>query len=414
MSGGPGTAGPVPESTDSGLRDLVVVGGGPAGLAVALHGRQAGLSVTVLDRARPPIDKPCGEGLMPDGVARLRELGVALPASARPFRGIRYLDEETVAEGRFPSPPDGTDPTDSTGPSGSTGWGVRRTELHAAMVQRAEAAGVELLWGERAEALIEQADAAGVATADGRAVLGRWLAGADGLLSSVRRWALGPAPAAPNRSGRFGVRRHFAQAPWTDLVEVHWTEGCEAYVTPVGPETVGVAMLWSPERVPGARGFDELLARFPRLAERLAAAPPASRDRGCGPLAQRVRSVARGRIALVGDAGGYLDAITGEGLSLAFHQADALVRAIVECERHASADLSAYARAHRRIRRTPEALIRLLLFAERRPGLRRRLLRALAADPALFDRILGVHARTLPLRALGYRGPWRLVQRLLR
>ena len=373
---------------------IVVVGGGPAGLAVAIQARLSDLPVTVLDRARPPIDKPCGEGLMPDGVARLEALGVELPPAARPFRGIRYLDEQTVAEGRFPA-------------AGSTGWGggargavglgIRRTELHAAMVRRAEALGVDLAWGERVERVLgagETADpaapkgtAVGVLTAEGREVLGDWLVGADGLLSRVRRHVAGAGgtvdprldlrsdrPSAPGGPGRrFGVRRHLRIAPWTDLVEVHWSdrqEGAEAYVTPVGPETVGVAVLWSPEARSGGQApdhsdqpeqpgrpekaarpavFDDLLARFPRLADRVAGAPAVSRDLGCGPLAQRVPAVARGRIALVGDAGGYLDAITGEGLSLAFHQAEALVGTIVACERSGAADLRRYVRAHRRI-----------------------------------------------------------------
>lgn len=379
---------------------LVVVGGGPAGLATALHARRAGLRATVLDRAHPPIDKPCGEGLMPDGAAALRGLGVALPVSeAYPFRGIRYLDGGTVAEGRFPPP-------------GAHGLGIRRTALHRAMVERAEAAGVELLWGERVVELLATADRVGVRTASGREVRGGWLVGADGLLSAVRRHAGLDGPEVPDRARRFGVRRHVRLTPWTDLVEVHWSDGCEAYVTPVGPETVGVALLWRAD-LEGVGGFDDLLARFPRLTECLAGVRPASRDRGCGPLAQRVRAPARGRIALVGDASGYLDAITGEGLSLAFHQAEALVETIAGCEAADTVDLAPYARAHRRIRRLPEALIRLLLFAERRPALRRRLIRALAAEPALFERLLGIHARTLRPRDLGVGGALRIVRRIV-
>jgi flavin-dependent dehydrogenase len=244
--------------------------------------------------------------------------------------------------------------------------------------------------------------------------------GADGLLSSVRRWVGLDGPPVPERARRFGVRRHYTiearsqqgSEPGNDLVEVHWTDGCEAYVTPVGPKTVGVAMLWRGE-LPDVGGFDDLLSRFPRLMERLEGAATATRDRGCGPLAQRVRAPVRGRIALVGDASGYLDAITGEGLSLAFHQAEALADAIARCERGEAADLSPYARAHRRIRRLPEALIRFLLFVERRPALRRRVIRALAAEPALFDRILGIHARTLRPRDLGLGGALRIVRRMV-
>lgn len=385
--------------------DLLIVGGGPAGLAVAIRARQAGLGATVLDRARPPIDKPCGEGLMPDGLLRLAALGVTLPTGeSAPFRGIRYLDERSVAEGDFPRA--------DSGPAGASGdgMGVRRTVLHRALVERAEAVGVELCWGERATGLADagpdgSGETVGVETAGGT-LRGRYLVGADGLRSRVRRWAglegrRGGAR-GPAGGGRFGVRRHYRLSPWSDRVEVHWADGAEAYVTPVADDLVGVAMLWSGETA----GFDDLLPRFPALEARLAAAPAASSDRGCGPLRQRPRRVARGRIALVGDASGYLDAITGEGLSLAFHHAFALVDAV------RAGDLRLYAREHRRLARLPEALIRLLLAIERRPALRRRTLRALAADPELFSRLLAIHARAAPLSEVGLGGGLTLAGRL--
>lgn len=380
--------------------DLLVVGGGPAGLAVAIRARQAGLAATVLDRSAPPIDKPCGEGLMPDGLARLAELGVSIPPGAgAPLRGIRYLEGDVVAQGEFRAP---------GGRAGSGGLGVRRTVLHGALVERAGAAGVELRWQERVTGLVlDDDERPGVATGSGIR-RGRILVGADGLRSQVRRWAgLEGRPVAPERA-RFGVRRHYRLEPWTDRVEVHWGDGAEAYVTPVGPDLVGVALLWHGE----TSGFDELLARFPGLARRLAGASHASRDRGCGPLHQRVRHVTHGRLALVGDASGYVDAITGEGLSLAFHHAFALVEAARELLAGRSADLRDYARDHRRIGRVPEALIHLLLAIERRPRLRRRTLRALASDPALFDRLLAVHARTAPVSEVGLTGALRLVWRL--
>jgi len=362
--------------------EVVVVGGGPAGLATAIAARCEGLEVLVVDRARPPIDKACGEGLMPDGLALLEKLGVRLdPDRLHPLHGIRYLDGDVVAEGRFPK---------------VAGAGIRRVDLHWALVRRAEDAGVRLRWGLKVEGLSE----AGVRTAGGP-IEARWIVGADGLHSRVRRWA--GLAGGEGRTRRFGVRRHFAVAPWSDCVEVYWTRDCEAYVTPVRRDEVGVAMLWS-----GCKSdFDGLLARFPRLRQRLAGAEPASRDRGAGPLRQRVGGVARGRVALVGDASGYFDAITGEGLSLAFHQAVTLA----ECLRRG--DLASYARRHRRLGRLPNTLTGLLLLVEKRPRLRRRLVRAFAREPGLFSRLLALHARELPVRHLGsWTGPrllWRLV-----
>jgi flavin-dependent dehydrogenase len=343
-------------------RDVAIVGGGPVGLAAAIASARRGLAVTVVDAQRPPIDKACGEGLMPSGLAALARLGVELEAG-RPFTGIRYVSDGRVAEADFPH--------------GARGRGVRRTELHAALVRAAEGAGVELRWNERIRALASD----GVESAAGR-VVARFVVGADGLHSKVRAWAglERPAPAASERS-RFGVRRHYALAPWSERVEVTFGRGAEAYVTPIGEREVGVALLWSG----GAASFDQLLAeRYPaELGERLAGAPELSRHRGAGPLRQRVRGAVAGRVALVGDAAGYVDALTGEGLSLGFAQAEALAGAL------AAGDLSAYARAHHRLGRLANRLTRLMLVAAARPPLRRRLVAALARDPAFFARLLG-------------------------
>jgi flavin-dependent dehydrogenase len=362
----------------TGALDVLIVGGGPAGLATAIRARLSGLAVTVLDRAVPPIDKACGEGLMPDAVARLREIGVEPRGVA--LRGIRYLEGDLVAEGIFPH---------------SGGLGVRRTELHAGLVRRAEEVGVELRWGVKATGLGE----GGVET-DRGTFAARWIVGADGLRSNVRHWAKLDGGEAPLH--RFGVRRHYTMAPWSDFVEVFWGPGCEAYVTPVAADEVGVALLWSGRKA----GFDDLLASFPSLAARLAGVPPASRDRGIGPLRQRAKAVSKGNAALVGDAAGYFDAITGEGLAVALHESAALVEALI------GGDLAAYPAAHRRINRLPNLMTGLVLAMERRPRLRARALRALAAEPALFSRLLGIHARTLPPRRLGMgalRLAWRLV-----
>jgi flavin-dependent dehydrogenase len=368
------------------VNDLVIVGGGPAGLATAIAARLEGLSVVVLDKApEPGIDKACGEGLMPDAVECLRALGVALPPGM-PLRGIRYVDGPLAANGAFPGPP---------------GLGVRRPALHRALAERAREVGAELRWGVAADGLI----ADGV-EASGKRLAARVVVGADGLHSRVRRWGGLETAASQGRRGgappRFGVRRHYGLAPWTDHVEVHFGDRCEAYVTPVGDDEVGVAILWSGRK---AR-FDALLANWPALAARLTDAPIRSRDRGAGPLHQAVPAVQCGRVALVGDASGYLDAITGEGIAVALHQAAALATAI------SSHRLDRYHAVHRRIGRLPGVLTRLVLALDRRPALRRRALAGLAAEPAMFSRLLGVHARSLPPRDLAAVATLRLLARV--
>jgi len=362
-------------------KQVLVVGGGPAGLCAAIRAASRGMQVTLIDRRTPPIDKACGEGLMPDGLARLRQLGVDLHSTdGLPFRGIRYIGNERVAEARF---------TDGAG------LGIRRTVLHERLTSRAETLGVELRWGVTARGFSGD----GVLTDAGR-LRADWYVGADGLHSPIRRWAGLDAP--PRRDRRFGLRRHYEIRPWTDRVEVYWAEDTEAYVTPVGGARVGVALLFRG----GSGGFQERLAGFPALAGRLAGAPIASRDRGAGPLDQPVRGVVRGKLALIGDAAGYVDAITGEGLALAFHEAFALVDAIDR------GSLRGYPAARRRIRRLPERMTRLLLAVERRPRVRNRLLQALVRDADLFSRLLDVLAGTRPARRLGIDGAriaWRFL-----
>jgi flavin-dependent dehydrogenase len=344
--------------------DVFVIGGGPAGLAAALAARQNGFEVVVADRAHPAIDKACGEGLMPDGVAALRRIGVRLGCwQGLPFRGIRFVDNELEAEACFPN---------------HVGLGIRRTLLHQALVERAEQAGVVTCWQTPVDAL----DPSGV-TVGGQIVRCRWIIGADGIHSRVRRWA----GLRPVWSGvrRMGLRQHFRVRPWTDLVEVFWHRRSQAYVTPVGPEEVCVALIGSAEKAPRT----DMAALFPQLAERLARAEPMGSPRGAISISTKLGAVTRGRIALIGDASGSVDAVTGDGLALAFHQATSLGAAL------AAGDLSSYEISHRRIDRMPRLMERLLLLMDGSDGFRRRALRAVAARPTTFSRLLAVHVGAL-------------------
>ncbi|BBZ42818.1 NAD(P)/FAD-dependent oxidoreductase [Mycobacterium parmense] len=332
--------------------DLLIAGGGPAGLATALHARAQGLSVIVAEPREGPIDKACGEGLMPGGLCELTSLGV--DPAGMPLRGIAYVSEHRRAQARFVNGP---------------GRGVRRTTLHAALAARAKEQDTEWI---RARVTGVRQDARGVTAAGVRA---RWMVAADGLHSPVRR-ALGITTRA-GAPRRYGVRWHFRVPAWSEFVEVHWSRWGEAYVTPVEADLVGVAIL--------SRGRPDL-AWFPRLARRLEGAGRAQ-ARGCGPLRQVVSRRVAGRVLLVGDAAGYEDALTGEGISLAVKQAAAAVDAIV-------ADApSSYEAAWHRVTRDYRLLTRALVLAGTPRAARSAIVPACAMLPGAFQGAVNILAR---------------------
>ncbi len=342
--------------------DLLVVGAGPAGLATAIEARLGGLEVIVLDACDGPVDKACGEGIMPGGVRALQRLGVDV-SGGMPFRGVRYLDEAHTVEAGFRS---------------GMGLGVRRTELSRALFARARQLGVDLRPGHLVRDWRHDHTGARVRTdaGDFEACL---LVAADGLHSRIRRRAGLELPARGPR--RFGLRRHYRLRPWSDHVEVYWSPGAEAYVTPVAEDEVGVAFLHDGR----IRDVDAAITRLPRLAAHLAGAPACSRPRGAGPLRQRVRCRWAPGLALVGDAAGYVDAITGEGITLALTGAPALVRNVLDGE-----PPQAYERAWLRTTRGYRVATEALGAAAGAPFLRRRLVATLAMVPPLFELGLAV------------------------
>ena len=214
---------------------------------------------------------------------------------------------------------------------------------------------------------------------EGEVVSSRWLIGADGQNSTLRKLSgLEPARRPPIR---FGFRRHYRIAPWSEFVEVHWSDVGQMYVTPVAEDQVCVALITSRN---GLR-FDAALPSFPQLADRLEQATILGSTLGATTASRRLRNVQTGRIALIGEAAGSVDAITGEGLSIAFQQAVALADAM------RGGDLTAYDGAHARVTRLPRRMAALMLLMDNRRWLRDRAFRALAADPGFFGRMLAMH-----------------------
>lgn len=358
----------------SNAADVLIVGGGPAGLAAAIALRQAGLEVAVADGAGPAIDKVCGEGLMPRAIAALRTLGVTFPVGlGRAFDGLRFCMPGTTARAAF---------------SGALGLGLRRTDLHHLLREHAQAAGALLLWNSPVRL---QPD--GTPQVAGEPWRVRWIIGADGQRSAIRHAAgLEPRKALRACDQRLGFRQHYRCAPWSRDVEIYWADGVQAYVTPVAEDQVCVAMVAAGKQW----RLSALPQLFPELAQKLVRAQPISGERGAATISRHIPRLMRGSVVLIGDAAGSVDAITGHGLSIALEQAVALGAAF------AAGRPERYARQAIALQQASRCMSRALTFLGRHPRLCQRIIAASARETALFAQMAAWHAGTRsvePVRA---------------
>jgi len=349
--------------------DVAVIGSGPAGIATAIASALKGLRVILFDSRTPPIDKPCGEGLLPEAVKALGTLGIKLNSTlAFQFSGLRFSDEFSSASAEI---------------TRGQAFGLRRVSLHQLLIDRAMELGVRFRWGAR----VTDFNSSGV-IASGEMFRCKWIVGADGQRSAVRRIA---RIGSRYTLSRFGFRRHYKISPWANVVEVRWGHRCQMFVTPVSADEVCVALLSNSPRV----RIDRALDQFPDVASRLHGVPAVSAESGTVTALSCATTVARGNVALVGDASCTIDGIAGQGLSLAFQEAIHLAEAF------ARNDLGYYKSAHRRVTRTAILTTLLLLVMDRSNWVRRKALRLFARDPGLFSRMISIHTGESSADALG-------------
>ncbi|HWW24110.1 MAG TPA: NAD(P)/FAD-dependent oxidoreductase [Edaphobacter sp.] len=362
--------------------DVAIIGAGPAGLACAIASARHGLHVEVIDAMKPPIDKACGEGLMPNSLEALAAIGfpdldrILGEIENHPLRGIRFIGDPAspnpvTTEAAFPRSP---------------GRGIRRTVLHQILLDRAVSLGVRFHWENSVQSIAPIPE--GTLVHSNRQTLrARYLIGADGPCSRVATWA--GLTEASVQSRRIGLRQHYTVAPWTDFVEVYWSNHGQAYVTPNSSNEVCVAFIAN-KKFPSS---EAALSHFPALRHHLALSQPNGPARGSITLGRKLRRVTKGNIALIGDASGSVDAVTGEGMALCFRQAAALSDALL------TNNLGLYQQAHRRIQRLPTMMSRSLLLMDRSPRLRDTVLRAFQRTPWLFERLLQMHIGQSPLQS---------------
>ncbi|MBI3952162.1 MAG: FAD-dependent monooxygenase [Acidobacteria bacterium] len=378
--------------------DVIIVGGSVAGAATAFWLGQAGFRVLVLDRAVFPRDKVCGEGIMPVGVEILSDMGISASLRAQgawPFYGITFYDHHGCsASGIFP---DATE---------RPGLIIRRLHLDALLLQKAATVpGVEIRQGFYVTRVLEQQGrVCGVAgrlikadKASEEFFTALLTVGADGLQSIFHR--LGRIRVRRPRPQRFGVRAHLKGVEGLgSRVEVMTSPIGELYIAAHSQDMAMVALLLRRQAMKNLggdleAGYWEILHSIRPFGERIERSKLISPVMASGPLGSRVHPCVGDGFLLIGDSGGALDPIAGEGMALSLRSAKVAVQVATEafCSCDFSADrLSAYSAAREAMFRPLARLTDLLLFLSRHERLAHWSITSLHSHPTVMNKLLAV------------------------
>ena len=333
--------------------EAIVVGGGPAGSATAALLAAAGHRVLLLDKAAFPRHKACSEYVNAGGVQALRELGLAAEVEAAGAHRMEAMRVHAPNGRSFLADFDGAE-------AGRAAWGLSRYRLDALLLAWARSAGVEV--AEKAhvrDLLRDDGRVAGVEATIGGAretIRAPLVVGADGRHSAVvRALGLGVAPRWPRRTG---LVAHYRGVTGLDRWgEMHVGHRGYAGLAPLEDGLTNVAVVADAGDVGGRSGsveefFAAALARLPAVAAKLAGAERVGDIRGVGPMAYRARATAGDGFLLVGDAAGFLDPFTGDGIYEALRGAQLaapVASAALRAGDTSAAALEPYRRARRRV-----------------------------------------------------------------
>ncbi|MFN8370297.1 MAG: FAD-dependent monooxygenase [Bacteriovoracaceae bacterium] len=369
---------------------ILIVGGGPSGLmlSIVLAESSPNLEITVIDKKEWPVDKVCGQGIMPGGIKLLKKYGIIdfIPKELQiPFLGVQYINQDGItAKASFNK--------------GIHGIGIERIVLSNALLKKAQTYPniklqdqtklVMLKPGDSFTPIIEKNGAQ--TTLDNINII----FGADGTNSQTKKFAqLESDKNVP--LVRMGARIHYAITPWTNFVQVYWNNDIEVYVTPVSNSKVELAFLWnknSPTFKNRSLVLEDLLIFFPKLQRELETGTPLEKLKLKGPLYSSSKSFINKNVILLGDAYYFYDAITAEGISLSLKQAilwgDYLKKFNFDYKKIEASTKEIRQTIVKSIIRPYNQLTHLTLLLNRFPLLRKIVIKIFQKFPKLFSALL--------------------------